>query len=182
MLIAYASGQKDVKETVDFALKKLNAPPSALFSTLGRTAARGIETSVIVNRLNKWVEMLIDNIKTGDLSVHNSTKWDPSTWPKVAQGYGWHEAPRGALGHWIVIENKEIKNYQAVVPTTWNAGPRDANGNRGPYEESLIGTPVADETKPLEILRTVHSFDPCLACAVHIVDKDGKLLTKVEIL
>jgi Ni,Fe-hydrogenase I large subunit len=182
MLVAYASGHKDVKEAVDYVLNKLNVPATALFSTLGRTAARGIETLVITNRLNKWVAMLVDNLKSGDLSIHNSTKWDPSTWPKMAQGYGWHEAPRGALGHWVIIEDKEIKNYQAVVPTTWNAGPRDANGKRGPYEESLIGTPIADETQPLEILRTIHSFDPCLACAVHVVDKRGNLLSKVEIL
>mgnify|MGYP005809572189 CR=1 FL=1 len=182
MLVAYAKGHKEVKDTVDFVLNKLSVSAGALFSTLGRTAARGIETLIIVNRLNKWIDMLVENIKSGDISIHNAEKWETSTWPKFAQGYGWHEAPRGALGHWIVIEDKVIKNYQAVVPTTWNAGPRDAHGVRGPYEESLIGTPIADEKKPVEILRTIHSFDPCLACAVHIIDGKGNLLSKVQIL
>ncbi|KAA0258906.1 nickel-dependent hydrogenase large subunit [Deferribacter autotrophicus] len=182
MVIGYAKGHKEIKEAVDWALKQLNADASILFSTLGRTAARGIETLITVKRLNKWIDMLVANIKTGDLTVHNSEKWDPETWPKSAKGYGWHEAPRGALGHWIIIENKEIKNYQAVVPSTWNAGPRDAKGQRGPYEESLIGTPVADPEKPLEILRTIHSFDPCLACAVHVYDEKGKLRAKVKVL
>ncbi|MGA1845533.1 nickel-dependent hydrogenase large subunit [Deferribacter abyssi] len=182
MVIGYAKGHKEIKEAVDWALKQLNADASILFSTLGRTAARGIETLITVKRLNKWIDMLVANIKTGDLTVHNSEKWDPETWPKSAKGYGWHEAPRGALGHWIIIEDKEIKNYQAVVPSTWNAGPRDAKGQRGPYEESLIGTPVADPEKPLEILRTIHSFDPCLACAVHVYDEKGKLRAKVKVL
>ncbi|MDY6821356.1 MAG: nickel-dependent hydrogenase large subunit [Deferribacterota bacterium] len=182
MLVAYAKGHKDVKNIVDFVLGKINTTPDSLFSTLGRTAARGIETQVIVNRLGKWLDMLTNNIKQGDYEIHNSSRWDPSSWPKSAEGYGLHEAPRGSLGHWIVIEDKEIKNYQAVVPTTWNAGPRDAHGIRGPYEESLVGTPVADETKPLEILRTIHSFDPCLACAVHVVNKKGNILSTAKIL
>lgn len=182
MLICYAKGHKEVKETVDLVLKKLGAGPEVLFSTLGRTAARAIETQVIVNRLPKWVDMLVANIKSGDYSAHNGEKWDPETWPKSAKGFGWHEAPRGALGHWIVIEGKKIKNYQAVVPSTWNASPRDAKGIRGQYEESLIGTPIADPKKPLEILRTIHSFDPCLACAVHVYDERGELKSKVKIL
>jgi len=149
---------------------------------LGRTAARAVETLIVVNRLPKWVDMLVANIKTGDLAVHNGEKWDPEFWPKSAKGYGWHEAPRGALGHWIIIEDKKIKNYQAVVPSTWNASPRDAKGIRGQYEESLIGTPIADPKKPLEILRTIHSFDPCLACAVHVYDEKGEIQSKVKVL
>ncbi|MCX8085054.1 MAG: nickel-dependent hydrogenase large subunit [Calditerrivibrio sp.] len=182
MLIGYAKGHKEIKETVDLVLKKLNVGPEVLFSTLGRTAARAIETLIVVNRLPKWVDMLVQNIKTGDLAIHNNEKWEPASWPKTAKGYGWHEAPRGALGHWIVIEDKKIKNYQAVVPSTWNASPRDAKGIRGQYEESLIGTPIADPKKPLEILRTIHSFDPCLACAVHVYDEKGELQAKVKIL
>jgi len=182
MIVGYASGHKEIKETVDFVLNKLGVGAGALFSTLGRTAARGIESLIMVNRIPKWIDMLVQNIKTGDYSMHNNEKWDPKTWPKSAKGYGFHEAPRGALGHWVVIEDKEIKNYQAVVPSTWNAGPRDAKGIRGQYEESLIGTPIADPEKPLEILRTIHSFDPCLACAVHLYDEKGDIKAKVKVL
>lgn len=182
MIVGYAKGHKEIKETVDFVLNKLNVGPEVLFSTLGRTAARAIETLITVNRIPNWVNMLVANIKAGDYAIHNNEKWDPKSWPKSARGYGWHEAPRGALGHWVVIEDKKIKNYQAVVPTTWNAGPRDANGVRGQYEESLIGTPIADIEKPIEILRTIHSFDPCLACAVHVYDEKGELRSKVKVL
>jgi len=182
MIVGYAKGQKEIKSAVDYVLKKLNVGPEVLFSTLGRTAARGIETLITVERLPKWINMLVKNINTGDYETQNDTKWDPKSWPASAKGYGWHEAPRGALGHWIVINDGAIKNYQAVVPSTWNAGPRDANGTRGQYEESLIGTPVADTEKPLEILRTIHSFDPCLACAVHIYDDKGDLKSKVKVL
>jgi Ni,Fe-hydrogenase I large subunit len=171
-----------VRETVDLVLKKLNAPPAALFSTLGRTAARGIETLIIARRLPLLLDQLVANIVAGDLATHNGEKWDPDTWPAEAAGYGWHEAPRGALGHWIRIRDKKILNYQAVVPSTWNAGPRDAKGQPGPYEEALVGTPVADPAKPLELLRTVHSFDPCLACAVHAVDASGRELGVVRAL
>jgi [NiFe] hydrogenase large subunit/hydrogenase large subunit len=114
--------------------------------------------------------------------VHNGEYWDPSTWPKEARGFGYHEAPRGALGHWIRIENGAIANFQAVVPSTWNAGPRDPMGQMGPYEAALIGTPIADENKPLEILRTIHSFDPCLACAVHVLDGKRTEIIRVKAL
>jgi [NiFe] hydrogenase large subunit/hydrogenase large subunit len=182
MLVAYVAGHREVRETVDLVLKKLNAPPAALFSTLGRTAARGIETLIIARRLPLLLDQLVANIVAGDLATHNGEKWDPDTWPAEAAGYGWHEAPRGALGHWIRIRDKKILNYQAVVPSTWNAGPRDAKGQPGPYEEALVGTPVADPAKPLELLRTVHSFDPCLACAVHAVDASGRELGVVRAL
>ena len=117
---------------------------------------------------------------SGNVRIHNGEKWDPSTWPDTARGFGFFEAPRGSLGHWVEIENKAIKNYQAVVPSTWNAGPRDAHGQRGPYEAALLKTPVADPERPLEILRTVHSFDPCLACAVHVVDATGQLKARAK--
>lgn len=182
MVVGYAKGHKEITGAVEYCLSELNAGAEILFSTLGRTAARALETLITVDRLPKWVNMLVANIKTGDYETHNSEKWDPESWPANARGYGFHEAPRGALGHWVVIENKNIKNYQAVVPSTWNAGPRDANGNRGQYEQSLIGTPVADTEKPLEILRTIHSFDPCLACAVHVYDDKGDLKSKVKVL
>ncbi len=182
MLIGYASKHKEITATVDYVLGKLNAGPEILFSTLGRTAARAVETLITIQKMSHWLDLLVANIKTGDYQIHNGEKWDPETWPTSARGYGFHEAPRGALGHWIVIENKNIRNYQAVVPSTWNAGPRDPAGNRGQYEEALIGTPVADPERPLEILRTMHSFDPCLACAVHLYDEKGDLRGKAKIL
>jgi Ni,Fe-hydrogenase I large subunit len=116
----------------------------------------------------------------GDLRIHNGEKWDPATWPNTARGWGFHEAPRGSLGHWVQIENRAIKNYQCVVPTTWNAGPRDAKGQRGAYEAALLKTPIADPDRPVEILRTVHSFDPCLACSVHVTDTRGRRLQAVQ--
>jgi hydrogenase large subunit len=182
MIVGYASGQKEIVETVNFVLGKLGVGPEALFSTLGRIAARAIETLLIVSRGEKWLMMLADNINSGDYAIQDNAKWDPSTWPKSCKGVGWHEATRGALSHWIVIEDQKIKNYQAVVPTTWNAAPRDANGKRSPYEDALIGTPIADPDKPLEIIRTIHSYDPCLACAVHVYDEKDTLRSKVQIL
>jgi [NiFe] hydrogenase large subunit/hydrogenase large subunit len=116
----------------------------------------------------------------GQLDIQDNSKWDPSTWPDDCSGAGFHEAPRGALGHWVHIVNGEIADYQIVVPSTWNAGPRDAAGQRGPYEEALVGTPVADAEQPVEILRTVHSFDPCMACGVHVVDRAGREIAKVR--
>jgi [NiFe] hydrogenase large subunit/hydrogenase large subunit len=170
VLVAYASGHKEVKEEVGKALKKLGVGPEALFSTLGRTAARGIETLLVARRLGGWIAELAANMKRGDLRIADTSKWDPSTWPGEAKGVGFHEAPRGGLAHYIVIKDGKIENYQAVVPTTWNAGPRDQKGHRSPFEQALIGTPVADPRQPIEIQRTIHSFDPCMACAVHLFD------------
>ncbi|MGH9646471.1 MAG: nickel-dependent hydrogenase large subunit [Bryobacteraceae bacterium] len=174
MVVGYASGQKDIRELVDGVLKKLNAPPTVLFSTLGRIAARALESLLMARKLETWVEELDSNLAHGKVQIFNPIRWDPSTWPSSATGFGWHEAPRGSLGHWVDIDGKSIKNYQAVVPTTWNAGPRDAQSQRGAYEASLLTTPVADPARPLEILRTIHSFDPCLACAVHVIDAKGR--------
>jgi len=182
LLVAYASGHKQVQDAVNGVLKKLGVGPGALFSTLGRTAARGIDCLLIAQETPKWLDQLIDNIGKGDYNTHNNEKWDPASWPNEASGYGLHEAPRGALGHWIKIKDQKILNYQAVVPSTWNASPRDARGLRGPYEAALVGTPVADQNKPLEILRTIHSFDPCLACAVHVLDTQGNEMVKVNVL
>jgi [NiFe] hydrogenase large subunit/hydrogenase large subunit len=182
MLVAYARGHERVRELVGTVLSRLNVGPEALFSTLGRTAARGIETLVIAEQLLGWVDKLASNMGSGDLQIHNDEKWDPSSWPEEAEGWGFHEAPRGALGHWVHIEKGKIAGYQAVVPSTWNGGPRDAKGQRGPYEEALVGTPIADPEKPLEILRTVHSFDPCMACAAHVVDARGRKIAEVKVL
>jgi hydrogenase large subunit len=128
----------------------------------------------------EFYDQLISNIKNGDTRTANIDKWDPSTWPAEAKGVGMTEAPRGALAHWIVIKDKKIENYQLVVPSTWNASPRDAQGQRSAYEASLIGTPVADPEQPLEILRTIHSFDPCIACAVHVYDEKGTYMHQVQ--
>ena len=182
MLVSYGSGHKRVKEVVTMVLQKLGVGPEALFSTLGRTAARGIETLVVAEMTPSWINELAANMKKGDLRIHSGDKWDPSTWPKEAKGFGFHDAPRGTLAHFIVIKDGKIDNYQAVVPTTWNAGPRDAKNVRGPYEAALIGTPVADPNKPLEILRTIHSYDPCMACAIHVVDAQNNELITVQAL
>lgn len=181
ILVAYASGHKETRAAVDMVLGKLGVGAPALFSTLGRTAARGIDALLIAQQTPKWLDELIGNISKGDYRIHNNESWDPATWPAEAKGYGFHEAPRGALGHWIKIKDQKILNYQAVVPSTWNASPRDAKGQRGPYEAALVGTPVADPNKPLEILRTIHSFDPCLACAVHVMDVNGNEVVKVKV-
>ncbi|HRT27415.1 MAG TPA: nickel-dependent hydrogenase large subunit [Syntrophales bacterium] len=166
MVVGYALGDKRIKPLVEGTLKKTGLPAEALFSTLGRTAARAIETKLVGDQIEGWVNELVANIKKGD--TRTWTRCDVPS--KAAQGRGMTEPPRGALGHWIRIENKVIANYQAVVPSTWNCSPRDKAGKRGPYEESLIGTKLAKADQPLEILRTIHSFDPCMACAVHIVD------------
>lgn len=174
VLVAYAAGHERVKYWVDTVLAKLGAGPEVLFSTLGRTAARCIHTLVIAEQLIPWTDELAANLGKGDLRIHEQKHWDPATWPREAEGWGWTEAPRGFLGHWIRIKNGKIENYQCIVPTTWNVSPRDAKGQPGAYEAALVGTQVADPDKPLEILRTIHSFDPCIACAVHLVEPRGK--------
>ena len=157
-------------------------PVRALFSTLGRTAARTLETAVLADGMQGWLDSLIGNIKAGDTKTFDETLWEPSSWPKNCKGVGVMEAPRGALSHWIVIEDGKIANYQAVVPSTWNAGPRDPNGQPGAYEAALEdGHTMYDPEQPLEILRTIHSFDPCIACAVHVTDPDGEELVQVAV-
>ncbi|MFW5924919.1 MAG: nickel-dependent hydrogenase large subunit [Myxococcota bacterium] len=180
MLVSYGRGHARVRELVDGALGELGVGPEALFSTLGRVAARGLETQLLAEKVGDWIDELGANMGSGDLRIHDNAKWDPSTWPAEATGAGFHEAPRGALGHWVRIRKGVIDQYQCVVPSTWNAGPRDANDQPGPYEASLVGTPIADPEQPLEILRTIHSFDPCMACGVHVVDADGHEVMKVR--
>ena len=177
VLVAYAKGHKEIKALVDSTLKQLDVPVTALFSTLGRTAARGLESVAIGNRMEGWIMELIENVKKGDTKTFQT--WEM---PDKAEGVGLNDVPRGSLGHWIRIEDKKIANYQYVVPSTWNLGPRDDKGKLGPVEEALIGTPVVDPEKPLEVLRTVHSFDPCIACGVHVIDSEADQVYKVKVL
>jgi len=180
MLVGYASGREEFKEIVDATLSKLQVPAGALFSTLGRTAARALESQLVATWNLEFFDTLIDNIKKGDTKMANMEKWETSTWPKEAKGVGMVEAPRGALSHWIVIKDGKTDNYQQVVPSTWNASPRDPKGQRSPYEATLLNTPVADPELPLEIIRTIHSFDPCIACAVHLYDEKGAIIKEVN--
>jgi len=182
VLMLYATGNAQAKELVDHTLKTLDVPVDALFSTLGRTAARTLESKILADAMQGWYDQLIANIKAGDIRTFNDQYWDPSTWPRHMQGVGLMEAPRGGLSHWIVIDDGKISNYQAVVPSTWNAGPRDMQGQPGAYEAALQDNHVMQDPKqPLEILRTIHSFDPCIACAVHVTDPDGEELVQVKI-
>ena len=180
LLVGYGRGNKEIQDAVNGALSHLNVPVDALFSTLGRTAARGIETQLVANWTMEFYNQLLTNIKNGDTRMANMELWDPSKWPAEAKGVGFTEAPRGALAHWIKIKDGKTENYQQVVPTTWNASPRDPKGQKSAYESALIDTPVADPELPLEIIRTVHSFDPCLACAVHLYDEHGNHISKVS--
>jgi hydrogenase large subunit len=182
MLMLYASGHEQAKALVEMTLAKLDVPVKALFSTLGRTAARGLETKIIADHMQAWYDHLVANIKGGDTHTFNESLWEPASWPKQAQGVGFMEAPRGALAHWIRIQDGAIQNYQAVVPSTWNAGPRDQKGQPGAYEAALQDNhSLHDTAQPLEILRTIHSFDPCIACAVHVTDPQGKELIQVRV-
>jgi hydrogenase large subunit len=182
VLVGFAQGHPLTAKWASEAIKNVSAltkkpvTPVMLQSTLGRIAARAIRAAMLSDLANKHWEMLVKNIATGDVKIFVK----PQFGDKELHGVGFHEAPRGTLSHWVVIKEGQIANYQAVVPTTWNAGPRDENGTHGPYEASLIGNPVADAQKPLEVLRTVHSFDPCLACAIHTFDPDDKEVISVS--
>ena len=180
LLVSYAAGHADVKESVGAVLGKLNVPLEAVFSTLGRTAARAIDAELAMGWLKEFFAELMGRVKTRETSTFNGEKWEPKTWPTECEGVGLVEAPRGSLAHWIKIKNGKIDNYQLVVPTTWNGSPRDAKQQRSSFEESLIGTPVAKLDEPVEILRTIHSFDPCLACSVHLYDPQGRHLHQVS--
>lgn len=169
MLVAYAGGNKPVVDAVNTVLKALGVGPEALFSTLGRTAARGIETLVIADQVEGWIKEYQEQISK-EKEPKLVEKWEM---PKSAKGVGFVTAPRGGLSHWINIEDGKIANFQLVVPTTWNMSPRDARDVQGPFEEALTGLPIADPKRPVEILRTIHSFDPCIACAVHVIDPES---------
>ena len=174
MIVGFASNDELIKKYVTNFLTNANLPATVLFSTVGRTAARAIESELMADVMMDWVDELALNAANGDLSTW--TEFDFNTVAKDAKGIGLEEAPRGALGHWVKIKDGKVVNYQTVVPSTWNAAPRDYKGRMGAYEAALIGTKVANVEQPLEILRTIHSFDPCIACAVHLIDTNGKEL------
>ena len=181
LLVLYASKDAHAQELVDGSLKQLDLPVSAVYSTLGRTLARALETQILVHAMRGWYDQLLANIKAGNTDTFNELYFNPANWPMNTQGVGFMEAPRGALTHWLSIRNGVIDNYQCVVPSTWNAGPRDAQNQPGAYEAALAGHALADRDQPLEILRTIHSFDPCLACAVHLLDEDGQERLKIKV-
>ncbi len=182
LVMLYAKGHEPTKALADEVLRKLDLPLGAIYSTLGRTAARTIESKVFADQMIGWLDQLVANIKAGNLSVHNAALWEPASWPREAKGVGFMEAPRGALCHYVVIKDGLIDNYQAVGPSAWNAGPRDTAQQPGPYEAALMDRHhLHDPAQPLEIQRTIHSFDPCIACAVHVVDPAGEELTRIEV-
>jgi [NiFe] hydrogenase large subunit len=176
VLVAYGKGHEPTKKAVDGLLKKLQVPQDALFSTLGRTAARALETKIIGDAMEDWMAQLVENIKKGDTKIYQEYQM-----PVEAMGAGLNDAPRGALGHWIQIKDQKINNFQLIVPSTWNLGPRCAQNRPGPLEEALMGTPVADAKRPVEILRTIHSFDPCIACGVHVIDPKSNEIYKFRV-
>ena len=184
VLVGFAQGHELTKKWATKALETAGKvagtqlSPAVLHSTLGRHVARMVRTAMICEISLKHWGLFVENLKKGDTTIFNEPKFPSGT----VKGFGFHEAPRGVLSHWVVIENGKIANYQAVVPSTWNAGPRDEKSQPGPYEASLVGNPIADPEKPLEVLRTIHSFDPCIACAIHTLDVEGKEIAKVKAL
>jgi hydrogenase large subunit len=184
LLVAYAQGHAPTVKLVDETLTRLGLTPASLTSTLGRTLARALESVLLAQRMETWFAELAERIKAGEISTFNPDRWDPGSWPPSAQGVGFLEAARGTLSHWLTIEGGKVKQYECVVPSTWNGSGRDAEGQLGPYEQALAGDgrhPLADPKRPLEVLRTVHSFDPCMSCAVHLVDATGQSLAEVKV-
>jgi hydrogenase large subunit len=183
-LAGYAAKEPKTVEIVNWALSTAKLPLSSLFSTLGRHLARALRCKMSSQHAAENLDFLVQNITSGDGEYVNPKYASPSDnipADREYKGVGFHEPPRGTLSHWIVINRGVVDRYQAVVPSTWNSGPKDEKGVMGPYEASLIDNPVADETKPLEVIRTIHSFDPCIACAVHTIDPEGKELVKVTV-
>lgn len=182
MLVAYAAGHADSREVLTEALTRLQVGPAALYSTLGRVAARAAETVLVARRMNTWYDQLVTRIRSGDTATFTRDRWDPSSWPASARGYGWLDAPRGVLGHWVQIEGGKIARYQCVVPSTWNCAPREPDGSTGAYESCLKANhPLVNPAQPLELLRTIHSFDPCMSCAVHVLDAQGAPVVEVKV-
>ncbi|GFO70830.1 hydrogenase 2 large subunit [Geomonas limicola] len=182
VLVMYAAGHEPTRRYTNLALETVGKqlgqkiPLEALHSTIGRHAARAVRAAVLYEVLQNQWKNLIENIGSGDAKTFIRPEF-----PKgEVKGVGYHEAPRGVLSHWVVIKDAKVKNYQAVVPSTWNSGPRNGQDLPGPYEASLLGTPIADPQRPLEVLRTVHSFDPCLACAIHLTDTEHQEIVEVR--
>ena len=167
LLVANGAGNSYARSGVDRVAFKLERGMDALFSTVGRTVARAIEAQLIVARMGEWLRELVANLAQGDLALVNLDAWDPARWPSSAAGFGLAEGPRGAIGHWLTIRDGRIADYQIVDGSTWNGSPRDNRGRPGACEQALVGTPIADPNRPLEVLRTIHSFAVCPACAVH---------------
>ncbi len=174
-LVAYAAGNEAIQKLMDGYTARIGVPFSFWYSTLGRTVARGLESKLLADYLPTLVNDLVANVSKGDERF-----FAPHT-PKDGDGFSMSEVPRGSLSHWVRVRNGRIENFQAVVPSTWNASPKDSRGQVGAYEASLMGQKLADPSKPLEILRTIHSFDPCLACAVHLLDPKGQELAHLKI-
>jgi Ni,Fe-hydrogenase I large subunit len=177
VVIAYAQGHEVLTPLVDDSLARLGADASAQDSTLGRTLARGLETRALAGYVLTLVDRMEANMGGGDLQVHDGSRWERGTWPGTARGVGLHEAPRGALSHWAVIADGRLERYRAVVPPRGTPAPGTPTAPR-PVRDRLVGTPLADPERSLEILRTIHSFDPCMACAAHVVDADGRRLAR----
>jgi hydrogenase large subunit len=180
MAVGFAADWPGYRDLITGALDRMKLPQEALFSTAGRILARSLEAQQVAGWMSDFYDSLLGNIRMGDERMFVNDKWQPASWPEAASGVCLTEAPRGALAHYATVRDKRVANYQMVMPTTWNGSPRDANGGLSPFEASLIGTPVYDPEIPLEILRTVHSFDPCLACAVHLYDEKGSYVHQVE--
>jgi Ni,Fe-hydrogenase I large subunit len=175
LLVAYAGGHAAVRAAMDGYVDRLGVPFEFWYSTVGRTVARGVETQVVGDHIPALIGQLVAGVKGGDDRFVNRYT------AKDGQGWAMAEAPRGSLSHWLTVKGGVVDNYQAIVPSTWNASPKDGREARGAYEASLVGQPMADATKPLEVVRTIHSFDPCLACAVHVLNRDGEEIARFEV-
>ncbi|MEP7115119.1 MAG: nickel-dependent hydrogenase large subunit [Ilumatobacteraceae bacterium] len=181
LTVGYAARRPEIRSAVDGFLRAAGLSRRQWFSVIGRIGARALETQLIANHMLVWAAQLQANQAGGDLRIADNTKWEPATWPATAKGFGTVEAPRGSLGHWVKIDSQKVSGYQMVVPTTWNGSPRDGEGKRGAWEQALVGIPLVDPTRPLEVLRAVHSFDPCMGCSVHVHDPGGTGTTSVTV-
>ena len=182
LLVAYSQGHAATVALLDDAVQRLGLKPAQLNSTLGRTLGRALESLLLARRMTETFDNFVEGVRQGDVSTFNPEHWEPDTWPKSAQGVGFVEAARGTLSHWVQIENHRIVRYECVVPSTWNSSGRDPQGQMGPYEQALAGNgrhPLRDPQRPLEVMRTIHSFDPCQSCAVHMIDLRGTPIGEV---
>ena len=183
VLLGYLQGHGETVRLVNDGLGKLGVGVEALNSTLGRTWGRALESVLVAQRMDQWFAQFQDRIRSGDVATFNPDHWEPGSWPRQAQGVGFAEAARGTLSHWVELDQGRIAHYQCVVPSTWNSSGRDPGGQLGPFEHALAAGgrhPLQDPQRPLEVLRTIHSFDPCESCAVHLLDPAGGNLSTVQ--